>query len=483
MRQLFSLALGVLLLMPVSCQHIDRETDSAAVLSTLDRAGRLVELYQYDDAVRLGFEALQMAESSPAPERTNLRCISHERLSAIFLQTYRDSLAWEHADRAEQLALTGQNDSLVARALILKGRVCIYANQSAEDNRDDEALADLLRALRIAQDKGYTAIEKQACYHISEVYVNMNRWNNPPHEDLYQLAGQYLEKGERLEPAGEAPTFSHYRMRYLRQGGRTAEAIAYCEGLLEGVEADNYLLRWQIYDHLTNLYLQDQQIDKGKATHQASSVTVQQYMQRKADVMVQEIMGSYELELRNRQIRQRGLLLGLLAILLLLSVAFILNVIRKNRIIARQNQEIADTAAAREHLFAQITRDLSDASVTDIDDHGVIQFIRRWPEMEEEEILQESKNLAIGEKALDPVIIRHIVDLMISRKKRMEGLELTPQEIKIIRLSRKGLSDKQIAEQLCLSPRTISNHKYRIYTKLNVSSNTEMLSKVADLGF
>ena len=484
MRLLHSLsALASLLLLAFSCRPDGGDRSSATVLSKLDQAGRLMELYQYEDGVRLGFEALSMAEASPEDVRIHLRCLAHERLSSIFLTTYRDSLAWEHAQKAEQLAQAERNDSLYVRALILKGRVCTYANFAPDNNRDEEALALFLKALRIAEDHGYDALVQDACYRLSEIYVHMNRWNDPLKPALYESAGHFLERAESYGTDDPNRRTSHFRMRYLRQGGRIAEAISYCEGILEGALPDDDLIRWQMYDHLTNLYLQDGQVKKAQEAHQAYSHDVQQYMQRKADVVAQEMMDRYELELRDRQIHQRSQLLSLLLLLLILSVAALVTFIRQNRIISRQSREIADTALAREQLFAHITRDLSDASVTDIDNHGIIQFIRRWPDMEEEEILRESQSLSIGDKPLDPVIIRHIADLMIARKKRLEDMELTAQEVNIIRLSRKGLSDKQIADTLCLSPRTVSNHKYRIYAKLDVSGNAEMLNKVAELGF
>jgi DNA-binding NarL/FixJ family response regulator len=47
---------------------------------------------------------------------------------------------------------------------------------------------------------------------------------------------------------------------------------------------------------------------------------------------------------------------------------------------------------------------------------------------------------------------------------------LTAQELTIADLAARGLTNKQIAAKLALSPRTVSTHLYRIFPKLGVES-------------
>lgn len=47
---------------------------------------------------------------------------------------------------------------------------------------------------------------------------------------------------------------------------------------------------------------------------------------------------------------------------------------------------------------------------------------------------------------------------------------LTPREIDVLRLVAEGLTDRQIAEKLVLSSRTIGTHLRSVYNKLGVSS-------------
>ncbi|GAB3606586.1 LuxR family transcriptional regulator [Conyzicola nivalis] len=58
---------------------------------------------------------------------------------------------------------------------------------------------------------------------------------------------------------------------------------------------------------------------------------------------------------------------------------------------------------------------------------------------------------------------------------------LTPQEREIAELAARGLSTKDIASRLNLSPRTVGAHLYRIYPKLGIASRAALHAALADL--
>ncbi|MEV4252791.1 LuxR C-terminal-related transcriptional regulator, partial [Spirillospora sp. NPDC049652] len=51
---------------------------------------------------------------------------------------------------------------------------------------------------------------------------------------------------------------------------------------------------------------------------------------------------------------------------------------------------------------------------------------------------------------------------------------LTPQELQVVRLAAEGISSREIAAQLFLSPRTVEYHLYKAYPKLGISSRREL---------
>jgi DNA-binding NarL/FixJ family response regulator len=57
---------------------------------------------------------------------------------------------------------------------------------------------------------------------------------------------------------------------------------------------------------------------------------------------------------------------------------------------------------------------------------------------------------------------------------------LTAQELQIARLAASGLTNKQIAERLYLSHRTVGAHLYRIFPKLGVTTRAGLRDALSD---
>ena len=473
-----ALYLAISLFLIVSCGGGIDIRQGQNVSSLLEEAERLTSQSRYDEAVSLAFDALKIADSGDK----SAQALSYLTLSKLFLQTSRDSLSFEYALQAEDIAVQARDDSLLAAALLLKGKVCSYANLSADQNRDDEGIGYLEKALTLAGPRGWNGIAAESCYYLCELYINKNRWNDVLDRQIYRKAGEWLDKAEEIDGGKTSARSLSSRMRYLRQGGKTDEAISFCTQIIGETPETDYLKLYQIYDHLTVLYLRKGNTRLATEAHQSFSYYMQLYMRQKGDDILQNLQTEYQTELKDRQIKTRTVLVFLFGALFVLALATIVQFIRLNRQISQKNKSIQAIARSREMLFAVVAKDLYDPALSGIKDRNVLDFIRKWPTMSEEDIKERCASLSEGEGAMDPTVANYIAELMISRKKSLNTKGLSSRELEIITLSKEGLSDKQIADRLSLSTRTVSNHKYHIYSKLEVSGNTEMLAKAEELG-
>jgi DNA-binding CsgD family transcriptional regulator len=60
------------------------------------------------------------------------------------------------------------------------------------------------------------------------------------------------------------------------------------------------------------------------------------------------------------------------------------------------------------------------------------------------------------------------------RSEQPASAELTPQELQVAKFVSQGLSNREVGAQLFLSPRTVDFHLRHVFTKLDISSRTEL---------
>jgi DNA-binding NarL/FixJ family response regulator len=93
------------------------------------------------------------------------------------------------------------------------------------------------------------------------------------------------------------------------------------------------------------------------------------------------------------------------------------------------------------------------------------------------ELIDAIKTVHRGEAVLHPTIARKVLERYRQAKERTDkGYEsdsLTERETAVLKMAAKGMSNSEIAEELCLSVRTIESHLGSIFNKLGVGSRTE----------
>lgn len=93
------------------------------------------------------------------------------------------------------------------------------------------------------------------------------------------------------------------------------------------------------------------------------------------------------------------------------------------------------------------------------------------------ELIEAVRAVHVGEPVLDPTVTRRVID----RFKAIQGElgqhraaeTLTERELEVLRMASTGMTNKEIAEGLCLSVRTVQAHLGNIFSKLGVGSRTE----------
>jgi NarL family two-component system response regulator LiaR len=84
-----------------------------------------------------------------------------------------------------------------------------------------------------------------------------------------------------------------------------------------------------------------------------------------------------------------------------------------------------------------------------------------------------------GESVLHPNIIARLLKratVTLVKKNKAQGL-LSERESEVLRLVALGMSNKEVAEELFLSQRTVKAHLTNVFNKLNVASRSEAIVK------
>ena len=104
-----------------------------------------------------------------------------------------------------------------------------------------------------------------------------------------------------------------------------------------------------------------------------------------------------------------------------------------------------------------------------------------------QELVDAVRALHAGESVLHPAIARKVLNYFASPsgrdKKQGRSETLTQRELDILKLVTKGLSNKEIANELSLSARTVQRHLESIFIKLQVGSRTEAVVRALKEGW
>lgn len=103
------------------------------------------------------------------------------------------------------------------------------------------------------------------------------------------------------------------------------------------------------------------------------------------------------------------------------------------------------------------------------------------------ELVDAVRAIYAGESVLHPAIARKVLNRFVpapGKPRRQEPSDvLSKRETEVLRLASRGLSNQDIANELCLSLRTVQAHLGHIFNKLQVSSRTEAVVRALKEGW
>jgi NarL family two-component system response regulator LiaR len=107
--------------------------------------------------------------------------------------------------------------------------------------------------------------------------------------------------------------------------------------------------------------------------------------------------------------------------------------------------------------------------------------------VDSQELVDAVRAVHAGESVLHPIVARKVLDRLAARRPRLvdeQGVErLTKREMDVLKLAAKGLRNREIAEELVLSVRTVQGHLSNIFGKMQVGSRTEAVIEALRKGW
>jgi NarL family two-component system response regulator LiaR len=104
-----------------------------------------------------------------------------------------------------------------------------------------------------------------------------------------------------------------------------------------------------------------------------------------------------------------------------------------------------------------------------------------------QELVDAVRAVHAGESVLHPAVARKVLNRFVPAADRPQQVKaseiLSEREKEILRLATRGLSNSEIAKDLCLSIRTVQGHLGHIFNKLQVSSRTEAVVRALKEGW
>jgi two-component system, NarL family, response regulator DevR len=135
--------------------------------------------------------------------------------------------------------------------------------------------------------------------------------------------------------------------------------------------------------------------------------------------------------------------------------------------------EVCREVRSRHHDIAclMLTSFSDDEALFDAIMAGASGYVLK--EVRGSDLVGDIRKVASGHSLMDPTLTARVMERMRNRREEETADHLTPQEQKILDLIAEGLTNRQIAERMYLSEKTVKNYVSNMLAKLGMSRRTE----------
>ncbi len=119
-----------------------------------------------------------------------------------------------------------------------------------------------------------------------------------------------------------------------------------------------------------------------------------------------------------------------------------------------------------------VTVDVSDPFPAQLLEAGASGYLTKHCDVRE--ITDAIRAVARGERYISADIAREMALSMLPGKEQSPFDRLSQREMQVMLMVAQGQSVHDISDLLCLSPKTVSTYRYRLYDKLGVDNDVEL---------
>lgn len=91
-----------------------------------------------------------------------------------------------------------------------------------------------------------------------------------------------------------------------------------------------------------------------------------------------------------------------------------------------------------------------------------------------EEMVQAIQTVAVGRRYISPEVAQQLAIKHLSDDKESPFEQLSEREMQVLIMITGGQKVNDIADQLCISAKTVNSYRYRLFEKLGINSDVEL---------